>query len=299
MQKNRFLVQFLPLIIIVFLMSCTDRPKVERGEITVSILPYKYFAEQLTGGAVKVNCMLSPGDNHATYQPTPDKIEGLERSVAYFTNGFLVFEEAWLPNIKRNNPDLKIVDCSNGIRILSGHHHEEDGAHTDHSSCSHGGDPHYWTLPANAKLIVTNMYEFLSTGNLIPKDSLDANYNKTLSILDKLIIEMDSALSSTKRRQFLIYHPALSYISNQYELEQIAIEQEGKSPSVGQLKGVLDYATEKGMKHVLIQTQFDKENASLIAREIEGQVLTINPLDYDYFKSTLDLSRKLQKALND
>ncbi len=197
---------------------------------------------------------------------------------------------------------MEIVDCSVGIHILEGHAHEDTDnghGHEDHSNCSHGGDPHYWTLPSNAIIIVRNMYESLMKRDLISSDTLTANYDHLIGRLKAYSDTMDAVLRSSKKKEFMIYHPALSYIANNYGLEQISIEQEGKSPSVAQLKTVLDLAKQKEIKHVLMQKQFDKENALLVAKQIEGEVLIVDPLEYDYFKSTSDLIYKLQKALND
>lgn len=282
--------------------SCGNKKERVRNEITVSILPYKYFAEQLTGGKIKVNCMLTPGDNPSTYQPSPQQIGVLEKSALYFKNGHLVFEDVWVRNMEDNNPMMRMVDCSKSIQLLEGHHHEDHAGHEgdlEHTRCDGAGDPHYWVLPQNALQIAKNMFEALKETTMIEADSLEANYAVLVEELTDLSTEFDERILNCSKKGFLIYHPALSYVAEHYQLLQLPIEQEGKVPSVSQLKDVLEYAISENIQTIFIQKQFDKDNATLVAQEINGEIVVIDPLGYNYPMMTRDLMNKLHTALNE
>ena len=45
--------------------------------ITVSILPQKYFVEQIVGDAYPINVMLPPGASPADYEPTAKQVQDL------------------------------------------------------------------------------------------------------------------------------------------------------------------------------------------------------------------------------
>ena len=62
-------------------------------------------------------------------------------------------------------------------------------------------------------------------------------------------------LSKGKERGFLIFHPSLTYFARRYGLQQIAIEHEGKEPSVSHMCHVIDEAMASGIEKVLIRSQ--------------------------------------------
>ena len=65
-------------------------------------------------------------------------------------------------------------------------------------------------------------------------------------------------------------------------MEQISIEDEGKEPNPSHLKAVIDSCRTKGIKIVFIQNQFDVDNAKAIAKEIDGEVIAIDPSSPDW-----------------
>jgi ABC-type Zn uptake system ZnuABC Zn-binding protein ZnuA len=84
--------------------------------VTVSILPQKFFVEQIAGGDFSVNVMVGPGQSPATYSPRPSQMLDLEKSMAFFRIG-VPFEESWLDAIADANPDMPIIDTRDGITL--------------------------------------------------------------------------------------------------------------------------------------------------------------------------------------
>ncbi len=89
---------------------------------------------------------------------------------------------------------------------------------------------------------------------------------------------------------FIIYHPALTYFAREFGLQQLCIEQDGKEPSPAQLKLLLETAAESGAKVVLVQQEFDRKNAELVARETGCRLATIHPLNYDWHDEMIRLA---------
>jgi zinc transport system substrate-binding protein len=89
----------------------------------------------------------------------------------------------------------------------------------------------------------------------------------------------------------------LSYYSSEYGLTQIAIEADGKNPSAQQLAELVRLAKSEKLNAIFIQSQFDSRNAEILAKEIGGEVVSIDPLGYDWLGNMYDLTDKLAKAL--
>ena len=108
------------------------------------------------------------------------------------------------------------------------------------------------------------------------------NYSLLLEKINRIAKRAQEVLNHKKDKIFLIYHPALTYFAADYGLEQISIEEEGKEPNPAHLKKIIDLAREKNIHLIFIQSQFDVSNAEAIAREIDGEVVQIDPLNEDW-----------------
>lgn len=97
--------------------------------VFVSILPQKFFLDQIGKSNVKVNVMVQPGANPAVYEPKPSQMVDLAKTDIYFAVG-VPFENAWLPKIADSNPKMTIVHTDANVPKIpiSGHYHyDEDG----------------------------------------------------------------------------------------------------------------------------------------------------------------------------
>ena len=99
-------------------------PNPGKPVVSVSILPQKYFIEQLAGGMVEVNVMVPPGASPATYEPTVSQLSQLDRSAVYMKMGYLGFELSWMNKIRSVNPSMEVINLSDGVELIYGE--EED-----------------------------------------------------------------------------------------------------------------------------------------------------------------------------
>ena len=97
--------------------------------------------------------------------------------------------------------------------------------------------------------------------------------------------------------RFLVFHPSWGYFAHAYHLEQVPIEIEGKNPKPAQMKELIEYAKEKGIKVIFIQPQFSTKSSEQIAKEIGGQVAFANPLAENWASNLLDVANKFRTAL--
>ena len=292
MNKNNALL----LLFFLFLgVACTPE-KSGKKIITVTIEPQRYFAEQLVDSLFEISTMVAAGVSPETYDPTPVQMAKLADSEAYFRIGRIGFELVWMDKIERNNPNLKIFDNSEGILFISS---EEDDDEDEHNNCSHedhnhsGADPHVWSSPKQAIILVKNMCDAL-----IALDEENAEiYRENLTRLLSKIAETDSIvtalLNQSENKSFIIYHPALTYLAYDYGLTQYSMEIEGKEPTPEQLKQLVKLAREKNIKTIFIQQEFDQKNAEIIAKETNCRLVVINPLSYNWNEEMIKIAEAL------
>lgn len=276
--------RFFLFFLFVMLVSACSNPIKKDGVITVSLHPHKYLIDQISGNSLEVEVLVPPGADHETYDPTPAQFARLSSSSLYFANGHLSFEEAWLPNIQSNNPSLKIIDLSSGIDLIEGEGH----MHGDHHHAT--ADPHYWLSIKSMKQMAENALIALCEQYPDKKSDFEENYQSLIHRMDSTDLVIQKRLSDYAGRSFMIFHPALTYYARDYKLNQIAIEVDGKAPSLQGLQRFIDLARQNKVNIILIQAQYDKENAASIAKEAGAKVVQFDPVAYDWLKSLVDVN---------
>jgi zinc transport system substrate-binding protein len=276
-------------VILALLAGC--KPAVQKNQdkplVTVTILPYKYFVEQLAGDHFSVNVMVPPGANHHAYDPTPRQLQDLEASSTLFINGHLGFEQTWLPGIRTNHPDLNIIDLSGGANLITiedsegSHDHaaHEDGEDT-HSH--EGPDPHYWLSVREAKGISAIIAKALIQASPSIEPLIRENLQKMTRTLDSLDQVFSSELNGLMHKSFIIFHPALNYLARDYGLTQYSMEAGGKEPAASHFRELVDLSKTENINTVFIQKEYDKENAETLAREIGARIVVIDPMSGDW-----------------
>lgn len=263
-------------------------PQLEKGRmVSVTIEPQRYFAEQIAGDKFLVHTVVPTGQNPETYDPTPVQMVQIGRSEAYLQIGYIGFEQAWMQNIRKNNPDMQVFDLSKGFEFIEG----EAEKHGDHYH--KGVDPHIWSSIGGARRIATNTMRAFCKLDSVNMAYYRENYERVMAKIDStemLLLDMISPLSN---RSFIIYHPALTYFAAEFNLTQLCIETDGKDPSPAQLKELIRTARENNVRVVFIQQEFDQKNAALIAKETGCRLVVINPLSYDWSEEMIYITKAL------
>ena len=270
---------------VVFTTSCTPSTvTTEKVGVVVTILPQADFVDNIGGEKVNITVMVPPGADPHSYEPTPSQMVEVSKAKMYAKVGSgIEFELAWIDKIIAQNKDMLVVDCSKGVELIEmvAHHHEGE-----HEGEHHGGmDPHIWTSPLNAKIMVTNICDGLVDVDPENKDYYTQNSNEYLTKLDKLDADIRDGLSRVENRHFIVFHPAWGYFARDYNLEQIPIEIGGKEPSAKDIVHLIDEAKEHDIKIVFASPEFSVKSAETIAKEIGGRVAFIDPLARDYLNN--------------
>ena len=277
------------ILTLLILCACTNTPqKNEKPIITVTIEPLRYFTEAIAGDNFQVISMVPKGSSPESYDPTPQQLVNLSQSQAYFRIGYIGFEQAWMDKLEANSPDMKVYDTSVGVDLIRGEGHW----HGDHYH-EGGVEPHIWNSTQNALIIAENIYKALCEMDAAHQ----ADYQKRLDVLKETIRQTDEnvkAFLKSADKTFLIYHPALSYFARDYGLKQISMEEGGKEPSPAQLKALIETCRKEKAHTIFIQQEFDQRNAQLIANELGVNIVSINPLSYDWAEEMVQVAKALK-----
>jgi zinc transport system substrate-binding protein len=268
--------RFLILLLILGLVSCGTVSKKPQGPfIAVSVLPQKYLVKGIADTLAEVHVIIPPGASPATWEPSTSDMKDLGDALIYFRIGHIGFEQAWISDIMDLNPGLTVVDLSGNITLRGINY-----AHGDHRH--HGVDPHTWMSAENMEIMARSI--FVELQKIFPehKAQLRNNYSDLMLEIKKSRQFAEEQLAEHKGRSFLVFHPSLGYLADDFELNQISIEFEGKEPSPSYLKELIDQTDSLRIKSIFVQEEFDMTNAEVIAREIDGKVIKIKPLSENW-----------------
>ena len=258
--------------------------------VHVSILPQKYFVERIGKARVKVDVLVKPGKSPATYSPSPDQMKKLMSSDIYFRIG-VPFENGILHKIKSISRAM-VVDTRKGIILRNmGEHDEKD------QNKVIGKDPHIWMSPLIVKTQAHTIFRALSNIDPDNTDEYKKNYNLFIKDLDGIDLCLKTILKDFKGENLFVFHPSFGYFTDAYGLRQVAIETMGKAPRGKTLSNIIKLAKKQKARVIFVQPQFDRNAAGKIASAINGAVVSIDPLAYDYLTNMENIAQTIAKIL--
>jgi len=288
---------FAVLILSLLPAMCIAKPRITVG---VSILPQKYFVERIAGDKASVMVMVGPGHNPATYEPRPHQLAQLEQAALYFQIG-VPFEARWVETFRQINPSLILVPLPAAI-VLRTMKHDGDGNDGDEVSAhghSHNGlkDPHVWLSPPLVKRIAESIKTQFVKIDSENREYYLNRYQHFISELDELDRYVRQQLSGINNRKFMVYHPSWGYFADEYGLQQIPIEVEGKQPGAKSLSRIIKQAQKLHVKIIFVQKQFSDRDAKTIADQVGASLLVVDPLAENYVENLKKVSRLFAETL--
>jgi len=255
--------------------------------VVVSIGPEVQWVNAVGGDKVNVTLMVPPDDDPHTYEPLPGQLKQVSNAKMYAEIGSpLEFETNYMGKIEAANPNLLIVNCSQGITLMPNTAENE----------SDTMDPHDWVDPKDAEVMVNNIYL-----DLVKVDPTDQayfeknrdNYEAQLETLDNYTAQ---TLKDKKGTDILIFHPAFGYYAKDYNLTQIAVMINDEEPSPQRIALLLNTAKADNITVMYNEPQYDPSYMQSIASQVNGKVLTVNDLDENYLQNMRNVANAFAQA---
>ncbi|NPA41926.1 MAG: zinc ABC transporter substrate-binding protein [Aquificae bacterium] len=198
--------KFLLALLIPLVAFCTDR-------VLVSIYPFYDLVKGIAGEGFETEVLIPPRADYHLYELTSKDLFKIAKARVVFVSGIPVggWEEK-VANLAKSKT-VELVEKRN-LKV-----HEEHGEVRF--------DPHVWLSPRRMMGVARRAHEGFVRFYPQNKDVFRKNLEEVLQKLKKLDEEYSRGLAKCRVRTVPVSHPALSYLAEDYGLEQISITSGG------------------------------------------------------------------------
>ncbi|MEW6082021.1 MAG: metal ABC transporter substrate-binding protein [Bacillota bacterium] len=245
-----------------------------RPLVVTSIYPLADVVRQLAGEDVEVICLMPPGASPHTFEPTPGQISRAHRADLIVAVGAGL--DNWLVEPLVQGGPLVVI--TEGVPLKPA---REPHDHEDSHDPEGNGDPHIWLDPVMVRdVIAPRISSALET--VYPGDSarMDERLKAFHQSMDALDLEVGRVLEPFRGARFVSFHPAWDYFAARYGLEDVGpiAQFPGQEPSARYLADLASTCSAKGVRVVVAEPQLNPQAAKVIAEEINGSVVILDPL---------------------
>ena len=242
---------------------------------TASLPPVAGLVRKLGGERWSVSSLVGPGQDPHVYEPTPGQVSALASSRLFFRTE-MPFEEALAARAASAFPGVRLVTLEPAVPHEGGREHVREHGHGHDEAAVHG-----WLSPANLEAWARAIAADLSVADPAEAGSVEARLSAWLDALAAETARTRAAVSNAGVRAFAAWHPAYGAWAEEFGLEQIALEVDGRAPGPRTLAEARARIAETGAKVLLVQNGAEAARAEAFARDAGLRVAIVQPLADD------------------
>ncbi len=284
-NKKRSMLVFSLVLGIAFMLILTACSKEDtltgnKLKVAVTIEVEKAFVEGVAGDLVEVVTLVPKGGDPETYEATPLEIEQFQDADIYFAMELPVENGKNIPE----DGNFIRVNLAESVREKYQERYFAPGSR----------DHHIWLSPKRSMVMVEKIAETLIEQDPKNKDIYLKNKEEYLNKLVKLDLDIKEMFKDKTQNTFLVYHPALGYFADDYGLEMLALEEEGKEADPKHIGVLIDLAKLKNIKGIITTEEISSRQADAFAEEIDGEVVVVEVLSKDYLSSMENMAKVIE-----
>lgn len=262
-------------------------------KIVTSLFPQYDFAKRIAGDHAEVSLLLSPGIEAHSFEPTPQDIIKVGESDLFIYTGEVM--EPWVHQLleSTDTEGLQVLDLSKHVSLIEGdedHDHEEsdEEAHDDHEheesdehDHDHGSqDPHFWTDPHNAMIMVDDILAAiveLDGENQADYEAGAATLKEELRGLDESL----KALDLDDKELIFAGHNVFGYLGERYGLEFVSPYRgfsPDAEPTAQAITEMIDLQKKNGTKYIYHEELVEPRVAKAISESTGAEMVLLHGL---------------------
>lgn len=206
------------------------------------------------------------------YRKLPSsEISRLSNSKIYFHFGLDV-EKKYEEILKKENPNLIIVDLSNNIDKIE-------------------GNPYFWTDPFALRIVAKNTYEALINLDEKNKNFYKENYENFLDEIDSTFLRIKEKMKNSDITVVYTFDNYWDYFAKRFRIE--LIKEEKKYLDITKVSSLVEYTNKKNIKKILFYRDMDYNIALSYKNNLNLQIIEQNIFEETWQTNLLEFSQNL------
>ncbi len=278
MKANRSLVIIITLAIIIFVVGILVYTRTKKTipddskiHIVTSFYPLAYVAQMVGAEHVSVRNLVPAGVEPHDFELSARDLVEIGNADLLMYNGASL--EAWIPKWEQGVSvrPKQIINMASVLKNKGVLFIERNGA----------TDPHFWLDPIIMKDEIIVMRDMLTKIDPAQIETWNTNAERALQELETLNQHFALGLTQCTLRDTVVLHEAFNYLARQYRFSVTSIEgiSPEEEPSPKELARITDLVRAKGVKYIFFETTASPKFSELIAREVDGTTLVLNPIE--------------------
>jgi zinc transport system substrate-binding protein len=189
---------------------------------------------------------------------------------------------------------LLVVDGTEGVRFRFLEEHDYDH-YNDHSSIEI--DRHTWLGRSPVKILASHIKDTLSFFDSENEGYYKSQYEKLIEKVDDEFDSLKIILEPLKGRNVFVYHPSFGYFLDEFDIHQEAVETGGKEPGPRQLNDLVLKLNREKAAAIFVQAQFPVNAAKTLAAAVDAELISLDPLAYEWLENIRLMGQSLKKAI--
>ncbi len=273
----------------------SKKPAGAEVQVVTTIFPLATILQNVGGELVHVTTLLPAGASPHTYEPTVEQAKAVSRAdlLVYIGGGLDDWVLKMAAAAEKGCAAVEVLGFLEGSLLpfaaegVAGAGKERPagerrpGDHTHSHSHLHSYDPHVWMDPLLVQeKIAPALAEILVALRPANEKQFEQNLKTFQAELQVLHADIEAALHGFSGKRFITYHSSWNYFASRYGLgKPVHVEEfPGQEPSAKWLTELVKLARELEVKVVFAEPQLSSKAAAVIAAEIGGRVLILDPL---------------------
>ena len=196
-----------------------ENEKSDKLKIVCTLFPQYDFVRRIVGDKAEVTLLLTPGTDSHSYDPSPVDMVKINESDLFIYTGKVM--ESWAAEVVSSlNESVVVLSLSESVEFKE----NTDGlsSHIDEDH-DHSADPHIWTSPVNAMLIVQEICDKICGIDSGNKAFYRANEDAYLQELEELDSAICAVVEKAENKTIVMCDRfAMVYFCEEYGLDYIA-----------------------------------------------------------------------------
>jgi len=276
-------------------------PPESEAKLTVitTFLPMTQFTKAVAGDRAEVIQLLPTNVGPHDYQARPEDLQRLSQAQVLVKNGLGM--EEFLDDLIANaeNPNLKVIDTSQGIEpIRSGdiggqdhhdHHHNHSQrypyrpVHNDGTPGHHHHgeyNPHIWLDPKRAVRQVETIRDGLIAVDPEGETTYQANAAAYIAQLQTLDQEITTKLRPFQGKTFVAFHDFAPYFAQSYNLNAVfLVDIPEANPTPEDVRRISQAVQSANLKAILTEPQAQENTFIALAQDLNVTISQFDPLE--------------------